>query len=111
MNKPSPQSKTALDYHECRDYLQAKYNYNERDYDACFQTSRGLEPDSSRPYKDFWHYVLEKCDYIKNGCYFDMDKEYFLEGLEEDDFRYIITNHYFDEFGDGNPNIEFWIEW
>ena len=106
MNKPEPKTKTALDYHECRNYLQKKYGYDERNF-------AGWEPGigDEKPYQDFWHFVLDKAEYITNGCYFWMNLDW-VEDLDEDDFRTICLNRYFDEFGKpGEDSIEFWVDW
>jgi hypothetical protein len=35
-----------------------------------------------------------------------------VDEYDEDDFRRIIVNHYFDEFGKpGEDSIKFWVEW
>lgn len=108
MKKPQPKAKAkmALDYHECRDYLQEKYDYQERDYAGKWTNK---SPDDV-PYLDFWHYVISQAEYITNGSYFEMDKDW-KDGLDDDDFRVTIINYYFKEFGNGNDSIEFWVQW
>ena len=104
-DKPQPRVKIALDYHECRNYLHEKYNYDERNF-------AGWKPgtNDAMPYQDFWHWLIEKADYIANGCYIWLEKEW-IEDLDEDDFRTICLTRYFDEFGNGEDSIEFWVEW
>lgn len=107
LNRPQLKVKFALDYHECSEYLENKYGYNERDYAGRFGDTFNLDV----PYQDFWHFVIEKADYITNGCYFVMYKDW-ADGLDENDYRRIILNHYFQEFGkDDEDGIKFWVEW
>lgn len=107
MEKPVPQTQTALDYIQCRDYLEDKYDYKERDYGKKHSTGT-YNPDA--PYLDFWHYVLHNADEISNGAYFHMFDDW-ADDLEDDDFRKIILKRYFDEFGNGEEIIRFWVEW
>ena len=109
MNKPTKQTKTCYDYHQCRNYLQDKYGYNERDY-----ANRFKKPyNASAPYQDFWHFVLEMAPNITNGSFFVMD-EYWLDEASHE-WQKQILNYYLDEFGEyedtGSRTIEFYIEW
>jgi len=108
MEKPKPKvvQRVSFDYNECRDYLQEKFGYNERDFAGKF--SRDGNTDA--PYQDFWHFVIECDDSISDGCYFTMDRDW-VEDFEKDDFRSIILNRYVDEFGGGSDSVQFWVEW
>jgi len=106
MKKPTPHTRIALDYHECRDYLQQKYNYNENDYANKF----GKSKVEGAPYQNFWHWLIYLVE-AHNGSYFVMYKDFLDELDDEDDYRRIILNHYFNEFGNGEDAIEFWVSW
>ena len=107
MNKPQPIQRTpVLDYHECRDYLQEKYNYKERNY--ANRTFGGDNNDA--PYLDFWHWVVDACE-VHNGGIMTFHKE-MLEQFEDDDFHHIILTYYFNEFcPPDKDSIDFLVEW
>jgi len=103
MNKPQPKTKSALDYHECRDYINDKHNI---DIDNYANWSPG---DEGVPYQNYWHWLIDQCD-VQRDSYFVMYDEV-LEDLPEDDFKHIVTKWFFEEFGNGADSIEFWVEW
>jgi len=89
--------KTGYDYFKCRDYLEEKYGYKERDL---------------YNHRDFWYFVYD-CDggYITNGGFFTMLEEW---GEDAEDWQKQILGYYMDEFGEGEPGnreITFWLEW
>jgi len=88
MNKPTKHSRPArYDYIECRDYLQAKHGYDERNY------AEG---------KDFWHWVCKNYE-IRNDCNITFT-EGKLSEIEEEWVK-TIYKYYIDEFGEGDPKI------
>ena len=97
----------AYDYHECRDYLQARDGYNERDYAGKFTGN------FQAPYQDFWHFVIAKCPHIRSaGCEFVMH-----EGWKKDaePWQHDILLKYLDTFGQihnaGERFIDFYVWW
>jgi len=109
MNKPVKRVHEYYDYNECRNYLEEKYGYDERDY-ANKLTARGIgskADDDSVPYQDFWHYICD-CTDIYNGCDFTMYSDWMDDA---EDWQKEILQHYFDEFGDENGEIEFNVLW
>lgn len=105
MEKPVPQPHAALDYHQCRDYLQEKYKYNENDY----ARRVGKDKVENAPYLNFWHFLIEWAE-ISNGAFFEMHDNW-TYGFAPDDYRKIILKLYFKEFGEGKHTITFWVEW
>ena len=72
MDKPQPKTMTYYDYTECRNYLQEKYGYNERDFAGRHKVSW---PENAHiPYLDFWHWVCEHHE-VFNGCMIDFSRE------------------------------------
>jgi hypothetical protein len=104
--KPSKHPRASMyDYHECRDYLQARDGYDERDY-------AGKYPDHpDAPYQDFWHFVVDCAD-IHNPCDFVMD-ETWRAGAEP--WQVEILDKYLTTFGepdaDGALAIPFSVWW
>lgn len=103
--KPVPRTKTAYDYNQCRDYLEAKYGYEERDYVGMFKEKKVNEEVE---YLDFWHWVLDRHT-IHNGCYVTFSKE----ELDEIDKEWVreIYSHYIEEFADDNGELELYVWW
>lgn len=116
LNKPiKRQHESHYDYHECIEYIEKKNGYETREY-----PKRG-----SKPYLDFWHWVLENAE-ISNGCYFKINTEW-LDSLKEEiiekggsfktDWRKRIVDDLLKEFGtpdndqDELVTIRFWVEW
>lgn len=96
----------AYDYRECRDYLQARDGYDERDYASKFQG------DAGPPYQDFWHFVLDKDPEIHNGCEVVMDESW-AEGAEP--WQQEILRKYLDAFGEtgllGERVVNVYVWW
>lgn len=106
VKKPDKKVMTYYDYDECRQYLEKKYGYDERDYAGRF-TGRGNE---RAPYQDFWHFVVEKGS-AHNDALMVMS-EWWKEGAEP--WQAEILERYLSEFGEGDPgdrSIEFWVSW
>lgn len=105
MKKPTKITRAAVfDYIECRDYLQEKYEYNERDYAGHF-TDKGFDS----PYQDFWHWVIDACGVTQGGTvYFAND---LIDSCDKP-WQAEILEHYLVEFGEG-PNREcaFLTDW
>lgn len=108
MQKPKKHKKEYYDYNECRDYLQEKYGYDERDYLGMFT---GKTVNDNVEYQDFWHWVCDNYE-IHNGCCITFD----MELLKEKDI-YIkpwqkeILKHYLEEFADENGKVELYVWW
>lgn len=104
MEKPKKHSKEFYDYRECRDYLQQKYDYDERDLAGWRK-----KMDDSVPYQDFWHWVVEHHQ-ISNGCFVTFSREALAE-LDAVDWQREIYVRYLDEFADESGELEMWIWW
>jgi lipoprotein NlpI len=95
----------AYGYHACRDYLQARDGYNERDV-------AGHWGDHSKPYHDFWHFICDKAVELHNGGTFVMD-ETWKEGAEA--WQAALVDKYLEAFGevdeDGIRTAEFYVAW
>lgn len=63
LEKPKQKIKKYYDYNKCRNYLEKKYNYDERDYAGKYKNRY----HEDKPYLDFWHWVCDNFD-IHNGC-------------------------------------------
>jgi len=103
--KPQKQVREYYDYNKCRDYLEAKYGYSERDYAGM---SKGKGVNVSVPYLDFWHWVLENQE-VHNGCFISFSRGV-LEEIEEDWVKEIYTR-YLDEFADEKGELEMYVWW
>jgi len=110
--RPSKQTKSQYLYNECCDYLQDKYGYLERDYCGRWavhpKSTEYTKPSEKRPYKDFWHWVIENYDITKSGetIMFTDDK---IPEIEEGWIR-TIYQRYMDEFGE-DGKLEMLCEW
>jgi len=97
----------AYDYHECRDYLQARDGYDERDYAGTFAG----HPEA--PYQDFWHFVLTQAPHIcSEGAFFVMEDAW---AVDAEPWQQAIVRTYLDAFGetdaDGERCIDFYVAW
>lgn len=103
--RPKKETRSYFDYNKCRDYLQAKYGYDERDYAGKF-VGKGVRENV--PYLDFWHWVLNHHQ-IQNGCFVVFTRwEY--EDIEEEWVK-VIYGHYLDEFADKEGNLDLYVWW
>lgn len=113
IDKPVKQTKTYYDYNECRNYLENKYGYDERDYSKRFKRKDGKLTgiNNDVEYRDFWHWVLDH-NQISNGCFITFYKED-LEDPEMDfeDWQKEIYKRYIDEFADENGELEMYVWW
>ena len=111
MEKPKPEPIYALDYHKCIHFLEEKYNFDSRDYAGRYKERIS---NQNIPYQNFWHWVVEMSELLGNGSYITMFDNW-AEDLPEDDFRTIILNYFFQEFGeygeDEGSILRFWVEW
>lgn len=96
--KPKIQTTSFYDYIECRDYLQRKFGYDERDFSGKF-THRS----ESAPYQDFWHFVCDKFE-PTNGDLIVFSND--TRRLCNEDWQKDILEHYLAEFGDKKNNRE-----
>jgi len=110
MNKPKLKKTAYYDYNECRNYLQEKYNYDERDYAGQFKKTKNgkiIERDDSKPYLDFWLWVCDNHE-IHNDCFITFTEEE-LAKIKEDWVKEIYT-HYLKEFAK-NGELELFCWW
>ena len=106
MKKPEKIKFELNDYHKCRDWLQRRYNYDERNYANCTLTAS----EDDTPYQDFWHFVIDMGN-PHNGSILWMHNEW-RENAEE--WQVEILDRYLDHFGEGegeNRYARFWVEW
>lgn len=103
--KPQKRVRSCYDYRECRDYLQQKYGYDERDYAGKYR-GNGVRDDVE--YLDFWHWVVENHE-IHNGCYVVFGRNRELQN----DPAWVkkIYSRYLDEFADENGELEMYVWW
>jgi len=114
VGKPTKKTRESLDYHECRDYLEDKYKFKERDYAGHFgppaTNSRIVQAameEGRPPYWDFWHFVLEITG-IHNGSYFTMSEEWLPMATA---WQKEIITLYLDEFADESREVVFYVSW
>lgn len=108
MDKPQPKTLIYYDYHECRNYLQEKYGYNERDYAGHFTTHNNI-----KPYLNFWHWLIDH-EEISNGSYVTFSRENLAEWKVDEvipDWAAEIYTRYLDEFADALGTVEFCTYW
>jgi hypothetical protein len=105
LTKPQLQTKTFYNYNDCRNYLEKKYGYDERDYAKKFQ---GKKVHDDKPYLDFWHWVIDHNE-VHNGCFISFERGT-LEYITEEWVKEIYT-HYLDEFADEKGEIVFYVWW
>ena len=113
--KPKKQIKEYYDYHKCRDYLQEKFGYNERDYAGRFNKKgkRITKVTLEIPYQDFWHWVLDKHE-VHNGSFLTFDRQslkYYDEDKTIKPWQREIYCHYLDEFADEKGELEMYVWW
>ena len=114
--KPVKRTRTFYEYLECRDYLQEKYGYDERDYasrnKAVEVIGKRRRFDGSRPYQDFWHWVVETYQ-IHNGCFvtFSRDADALRELPTDKQWVREIYQRYLDEFADEDGELLMFVEW
>lgn len=109
--KPKKQTKGYYDYNQCRNYLQDKYNYDERDYAKKYYRNKKnkiTKVNNDKPYLDFWCWVLDNYT-INNGCFITFYKND-IKQIKEDWIKEIYS-HYIDEFADENGELEMYIWW
>lgn len=99
MKKPKPKIIKRLDYHECKDYIEEKLGYKLRDTLGKFSTKDGY--NSSIEYRDFWHFLVDKCN-IHNGCQIWMP-----EPECGNEWQRPILEAFHEEFGEG----PYWVSW
>ena len=107
LKKPQKKTKTYYDYHECRNYLQKKYGYDERNY-----AGKKFSGDTDVPYQDFWHWLIDHHG-IHNGCFVTFDRDT-LKNEDTDwmgDWVKEIYTHYIEEFADENGELEMEVWW
>jgi len=107
VEKPSKRTKEAYDWNEARTYIESVHDCDLRNF--ANKTYDGSDGDD-RPYQDYWHYLIDVCYIIGNGCYFTMEDE-----MEGEPWQQEITGWIFDEFGEPDDftgrSAVFWVEW
>lgn len=109
MDKPLANTVVYYNYHECRDYLQKKYGYDERNYQRQPVTPGSHYTTS----KDFWLWLCDHED-IHNGGYVTFSQEILAEWQADEaipDWAAEIYTHYLDEFADDLGTVEFCTWW
>jgi hypothetical protein len=107
VDKPKPKTMKYWDYSECRNYVELKYGFTERDYAGRFTPKSNPEA----PYQDFWHFVVDRAPIRTNGQFFTMHDEW-KDGAEP--WQQEIIEKYLIEFGkevDGQREAEFYAGW
>lgn len=110
MEKPKIRILEYYDYNDCADYIEDKYGLQLRNYET--------------PYgkRDFWMWLVQKCDLTINGQHLTLIEEYvneewneeYNEPPEEDEWKYYLAGIFFDEFGVGEPGkrlVNFYAWW
>ena len=114
LEKPKFKTKIFYHYNECRNYLQKKYNCNERDFAGRYkrdENNKLKEVDINKPYQDFWHWVCDNY-IIYNGCFIVFSKNYF--GMKSEtipEWVKTIYSRYIEEFADNNGELVMFCEW
>lgn len=103
--KPEPLTLVKHDYNKCRDYLEAKYGYHERDVLGRFRGN----PDAE--YLDFWHWVVDNYE-VRNESFMTFSRSR-LDGDHADAPEWVrkIYGHYLEEFADANGEVHFYVWW
>jgi len=73
--KPTPKriEKERLDYHDMMEYLEKKYNFESRYFTGIPSTMTETERrNTNTPYMDYWHYLCDINDELRNGCYINI---------------------------------------
>ncbi|MHA2280198.1 MAG: hypothetical protein ACXAC5_04925 [Promethearchaeota archaeon] len=108
MDKPVKKTMEYLDFNECQEWINHKYNINIRNYAGMKFTGKPDDP----PYQDFWHSILHRTE-INRGSFFWLDIGFWKDDDRAPDWEKEILKMFEDEFeeyieGDG---IEFWVDW
>lgn len=108
-DKPKPETQTALDFHDCRDYIEKKYKIQMRDYAGRFKPP----VDEKKPYLDFWHWIIDRYQ-INNDSFFNL---YVTEDQDEyhlvPDWVKEILALFHKEFGEYETKgyLKMWVSW
>lgn len=109
MQKPQKYTKVYYDYNECREYLEKKYGYDERDYLGKYPKNIKQKIRDVK-YLDFWHWVIDHHD-INNECFITFSQETLDEEYDMEDWQKEIYKRYLDEFADKNGELEMYVWW
>lgn len=109
MEKPPLHQHRYYHYGECRDYLQARDGYDETDYAGKWT---GPTP-GARPYRNFWHFVLDHEPGLSNDSFFTMCEWW---GHDAEPWQQEILDKYLSTFGTTDPqtherSVEFYVSW
>jgi len=128
MQKPTPLTKSAIDWSEAKEWIDQQLGYDIRDaldvksYYGNWCDRNGLEPDGNdqqqyaqyksaedgernRPeYRDYWHFLIDRRDIHDGGCV-GVGSD-LLEDCKP--WQAEITQAFIDHFGD---ECEFWTDW
>jgi hypothetical protein len=117
MEKPQPkQRKACLDYHEAIKFIEGKYNIKTRDMAGMFtHNEKGELQVKGTEYLDFWHWLIDKHEEIRNDSYFTLltynDFEYYRCTKPIPDWVKGILDKIVAEFPPENDGIEFHVWW
>lgn len=104
MEKPEPKSIKRLDYHECAKYIEHKLGYDLRDVLGKFsKANRDNGLWQTTEYCDFWHFLMDVCGDVHNGCEIYMPEPKQAKKA----WQKVILEEFHKEFGDG----PYWVEW
>ncbi len=137
-NKPKKKTFKALDYSECADYINKKYNCNIRDFSrshlqffdwAKHKGYKGMDPEGKKM-GDSQIWFAEYNKEIKDGKFAERPYQDFWHYIGDvcgpprggffylhndtsgaEDWQKQILGWFFDEFGDGGDSIEFYYNW
>lgn len=96
--KPKPKIRKVLDYRECTEFVEKKYNIKTGDYAGRYSEKRSIEELNAIPYQDFWHWICDACG-VSNGGTITLSSE--LEWAIKEPWQKEILDLYVKEFGDG----------
>lgn len=100
MDKPKQHARKPIYYYrECACYIGYKLGYDLRDTLGKFKSNKNKDFE----YRDYWHFVIDRHDYITNGSEFEITSDM----LDGEDWQNEITQAFIDEFGE----TSYWVEW
>jgi hypothetical protein len=98
-----------LDYHECNNYIEKKYNIQTRDFLGKFQGGKANDVE----YLDFWHWMCDNFE-ISNGAIIHVNfEELRQENNPPDWVKHIFTywEAEFKDFADKDNYLAIKTEW
>lgn len=113
MKKPElVQQEPALNYFECRDYINQKYDI---DIDNFANKTYDDSESADNPYQNFWHTI---CNELQNDSYFNMyvgePSEYYRSKYKDEVWSMTVIDLFKKEFSEyliDEEFLRFWVEW